>query len=608
MITISLYSPFSKALKALQSTGDITRWCYIGKNAIEREKIAGTIGEDKRFYLKDRLHRIAEEFRQPYLDFVAGLGKHQKNALSWWSSRFASKSPLQTDFFLLLCYRVLIDNVIKEFTKKKQSIGIFVEDPWIFFDLKDTYSKRENISFSGNRCALYARSLFFLIRGFLFRIFLLIYLSLGKFLVLHYLRKRKPIVARREYRSVGIMSYGEERAFSSDGYEDPYTGKLSDFLKANGIPTMRLVLPSFPLSLSKKIGKIGDIAWPLILEVSARDLVEIIRYWCPSFPSSNLTINNYDVHFLLKREMLEEFSMMGFNRCLIFYRVMSRFLRRNWCYALIYLYENQPWEKIFCMAARDAGNVKLIGYQHSTIPRFLLMYFMGNGEGEIMPLPHKVLTNGNFTTQRLMEEGNYPAGKILQGGSWRYAYLLDVETPCISRQDSGSINVLVALSIDKSMANLLLSSLVLSFPDGGRSLGIQFCIKPHPDVPLSKLHVSHPGFGNFRVTDKPFRVLLEEMDIVVSSGSAGLEATLYGRKVVRIVYENIIDSDPLAGVKMPNVVHCFTEDVKQGIIEMRDELEIPTNYIHDFKKDFFDRINTEVWLRQLAQGYDNENK
>jgi hypothetical protein len=37
---------------------DEMKWCYIGKKVTEREKISQVLGEEKRFYLRDRLQKI----------------------------------------------------------------------------------------------------------------------------------------------------------------------------------------------------------------------------------------------------------------------------------------------------------------------------------------------------------------------------------------------------------------------------------------------------------------------------------------------------------------------------------------------------------------------
>lgn len=89
------------------------QWCYLGKDVVARRKISRVLGEKRRFLLTDRLHGIATKLRQPFLDYIAELGRTQRNSVIWWASRFASKSPFQTDFFLLVCYKALATELIR---------------------------------------------------------------------------------------------------------------------------------------------------------------------------------------------------------------------------------------------------------------------------------------------------------------------------------------------------------------------------------------------------------------------------------------------------------------------------------------------------------------
>ena len=68
------------------------RWVYVGKNAGHREALIGLLGEKALVPLGCRLHMIAEKLRQPFLDFIAELGRIQKDQLGWWSSTCSWKS------------------------------------------------------------------------------------------------------------------------------------------------------------------------------------------------------------------------------------------------------------------------------------------------------------------------------------------------------------------------------------------------------------------------------------------------------------------------------------------------------------------------------------
>ena len=585
-------------------------WCYIGKNVLVTAKIAAAVGKEKRFYLGDRLHNVAEELRQPFLDFVACLGKHQKNKVNWWASRFASRSPFQTDFFLLLCYKTLVENIVKECKEEKRAICIFVEDPWLFLDLKNTNKNRSSIEFFG-RPWLVTKKARLLIQGIIYRVLIGGYLFLEWLLTIYYHGARRPEAARQCKRSVAILSYVEKRAFVNGRYLDPYTCGLADLLEANGIGVLRPVYIKFPLQLSKEIGRLGGVFWPLILDLPARDMfLALVQWWSPHIPEgrkSAMSVNGYFVQTLLDREWWDELSKHSFNYNLMFYRAISHFLRKGWCQSLVYIYENQPWEKLLCIAAGEVNNVKIIGYQHSTMPRFLLSQFLGKGEVDIMPLPDKILTTGKHLLERY-REGGIPTDKLSIGGVWRYEYLWARKNKSRNKDDKDTNfnglkrTILIALPVDLTLAKALLLFISNGLPKGYREKGIELLVKPHPDTSLSVMDVEDSLLKDFNIVNDTVESLLKNVDVVIYTGSGvGLEALMYGNiKVIRYVPENMIDMDRIDWVPQDLVLTLRDGDIlKLSFLEG----EPPKSCGEELNKlcqRYFSKVKEQAWLEELG--------
>src|SRR5438445_2473399 len=138
---------FGKCLVAVVSEGG--QWLYLGKDVDKRDDLSQVLGEKRLLALEDRLHLIAEKLRQPFLNFIADLGKAQQDGLGWWSSTCSWKHCGASDLFLLICYEHLIGQLAREQAEVEEQLAIIVEDPWLFLQIQETYSGAPNIEFRG---------------------------------------------------------------------------------------------------------------------------------------------------------------------------------------------------------------------------------------------------------------------------------------------------------------------------------------------------------------------------------------------------------------------------------------------------------------------------
>ncbi|KPK42830.1 MAG: hypothetical protein AMJ78_01160 [Omnitrophica WOR_2 bacterium SM23_29] len=589
MISIALFNEAGNFRKLFDNDPE-ARWCFIGKDVVKRGRITKILGLQKRFYLKGMLYEVAEELRQPYLDFVAGLGKQQKEQLNWWASKFASKCNFQTDFFLLLCYKVMTLKLIQE-AENEVNIVIFIEDPWLFADLKD---KNKEVRFLGYS-NLFFKKLFYFIRGIIYRFLLVGWFVAAKSLMRFYHNGKKPKILEGRSPAVCILNPAEKRAFKDGEYVDNYMPGLAELYEKNDIPYFRLYLLPFAFSTAKYVGQNRELLWPLINDAKFSNLMKrIFEYWNPVLnDNGENNVNGYEVTLLLKREKCFEFSRVGFNLQLVLFDALDNFFRKKWCCSVIYLFENQPWEKMLCMSAIK-NNAKAIGYQHSSIWRLFLSQFMGEDESSIMPLPHKIITSSSYFAD-LYRESGVPKDKIVIGGTWRYSHLLTgTKGDFLKQGNSLKTIILVSLPIDISISESMLDSIFKVASKITEPEKIDFWIKPHPGVPLSKLVILNRLPPGCLMVNKPFNELLNNIDIVITSASAsGLEAHLHGKEVISYIPENLIAADALFDIKNANIYKWFEgEDLNTDFL-----LTPSSTNAEDSKEKFFDEINYEVWLK-----------
>lgn len=600
MIIIALPNTLKK-IKRVSDKG--VNWCYIGKNVNVKEKIADTFGKENMFYLKDRLHKIAEELRQPFLDFVANIGRLQENKLNWWASRFASKSPFQTDFFLLLCYEKLIEEVVKEIYDKTESICIIVEDPWLFTQLKGLDFKSQKIMFVGYSCLLRKKFLW-LTRGIIYRFMLLLYLIVQKCITYFFYRRNVPYAVRRGKRAVALLSYIDESTFNNkdNKYKDKYlSGEMEDFLLSKDIAVIRPTYLQFSLKFIPKCRINADTIWPLILNLKLRDIiVPILMWWQPKIPPDfKMFINDTPLKVLFERERWQEFGLMVFNLNLMFYYSMLNFFSKGWCKVLVYTFENQPFEKMICMAKNSYPDIKLIGYRNSHSPWFYLSLFLGEGEHKFVPLPDRIITMGNHAYKMFLEKGGYIDGILRNGGAWRYTYLWERDFQIA--KDNASKTVLVATPIDPLIAKTLLLDLKRAFYN--THTDIKFLIKCHPSTPFSLLKIEMHNNDLFQIVDYPIEQLFDTVGTVIyTTSTVGIEALVKGKKVIRFIPNNLITADPLDGIASNLYFTCYEGDCFEIILKALQSniTEKTKTAIMQLKNEYFDKVNYDLWLREVT--------
>lgn len=595
MVIVAMAGNAKKVKKHLANDA---RWCYLGKDISKIEDIARILGAGKRFYLKDGLQKKAEMLKQPFIDFVASRGKIEKDRLNWWAGKFASKSHLQTDFFLLLCYKSLAIELIAN--ENRGTLVIFIEDPWLFADIRSAV-KGKNIGFSGShRLSLIRFSL--VLRGIARRLLLVVWFYMAYLSVFIYHRGEKPAALKKQKSAVLILNPAEMRAFDKNGrYVNSYMPGLPELYEENKIPFFHLYMLRFSRSAAKYIGRNRERLWPLIYDVRAGEMIKrIFQRWKLALNNDVPNIGPHDVSTLLDREKWLEFSSVGFNFHLILFDTLDRFFKRGWCRTIVYVFENQPWEKMLCMAARKNG-IRLIGYQHSAISRLYVSQFIGKGEDALVPLPDKICTAGEHFAD-LYREGCMPEDKIIVSGAWRYLHVLDGADPgsCKKNKPDQKQTVLIALNMDISVANSMLENFCKVINRDNLDEKMEFWIKTHPGNIKGELNRLSKLASGFRIVSEPFNKLLKKVDIVVSSGSvSGLEAFLYGKKVVLYIPENLLAADSLLDMDDPRIYKWYEgEDIDTGFLT--DFSPADPQALSTIKKRYFSRIDRDAWLKHVT--------
>lgn len=571
-------------------------WAYLGKDLARREAVARRLGEKGLLSLGDRLHEVAEGLRQPFLDFIADLGRIQTDQFGWWSSSCSWKDPEASNLFLLICYEHLVGRLVEELEDNGMRLLIVVEDPWLFRQLREAYAGSPEIQFHG-RPSLWPSCLRALVRGIGARAVWSARL-LGNYLKQRWFWKQDHS-RRLNQPSIGLYTYPQARCLrGADGWADSYLGDLDALLEKAGHSVLRFSPPEVG-GFERAIGRRSRYFAPLILWATPLSVLRsVTASWRPVWPPAP-EVGGLPIRWLLLRDWWLDRWRSSHPIFRVFFDCLSNLLQTQRLKLLIYQYENQPWEKMLVLAARVHG-IPTLGYQHGGgLARFMLPYFHGSGESEWAPLPDLVVASGAYSYE-LLAAGGIPPKRLVMGGNLRHQYVWDARNSTSLPPAAGCVRVLVALPIEPELAQHLICALRRAFPDGGINEGIEFAIKPHPMCPVTEKMLRWPA----TIVAGTFEEALQSCAVVLYSGTGtGMEAMVMGRVVLRYRSELLLNTDQAEFLKCEAVMDCGDYDLKEKLLSVlhAGAPVLDRRKVDDLLNQVFPPPDSAVWLQAIEQ-------
>jgi surface carbohydrate biosynthesis protein (TIGR04326 family) len=234
---------------------------------------------------------------------------------------------------------------------------------------------------------------------------------------------------------------------------------------------------------------------------------------------------------------------------------------------IIYIYENQPWERALCWEAkRSLPDTVLVGYQHSKVPRLLLNFYLAPGGEDKAPLPDRVVTVGQHTARLLSADG-YESERVRVGGALHLQNLLALRPQAskLSASANGA-TVLVATSNSREETAELVHMAARLFDEND---GFRIVIKCHPLMPFQKVSSSTGGPlpKHVEVSDEPLADLILKSSVMVYSGSTvGIQALAFGLPLVHVRPQFDLDLDPLETAPHLRLEATGLEELRQTVL------------------------------------------
>ena len=510
------------------------RWIYFSEDyltAVELRNKFNKLGASEIHYT-EALNQIAREIKPQFIDLIGTIGKNQPFK-EWIISSIAEKNSAST-IYLDVCRSCYVKNYLlkNDFDRILVIIcareGLLEILQELFPDAKCMVPSR--IKTCLQYILLYIRSRCYLI------------LKAIKFCM------KSKTLSRPQRAGIILHTWLTAQSFDSEGkFNEIYHGGLYKSMLLNNIDVALLVWTIGEEAMVRFAKEIKNKQIKVICFELYINIFDLVILLFKDFLSKCLKFNNVNLCSLNIAPILNEASAIdkAANRYSIYYQeevLIKKLSAAGWKpERFIYPMENQPWERVLCLAIkRYLPECIIVAYQHAAFSPQYLFYCQSNEEKEYMPQPDIILTTGEIARDYLKSYG-YKA-TIEVGGALRYKYLFEKSEKSGKQTDYKT--VLVPLSFN---FNLMLELLQRMIEFCKKNDKIKFIIKPHPCMPLPcHTYEKLETFRMIEVRNELIGELLQKTDALLYMDTVVcIEALALGIPVIHIAPEYVIDIDPL---------------------------------------------------------------
>ncbi len=368
----------------------------------------------------------------------------------------------------------------------------------------------------------------------------------------HRLRLLAPAALRRRLHrcqaegpcDLLLFTYLDKRGWDDHGKRrDPYWQPLLDYLDARKVrwAQVAITVADEHLVAARLAAESGPI-FPIEAFMTHGDLLRAVagalaaRFTLPDGLADEWP------EYLLNRWHQEQVNGL-LMRHLMYQRAFVRLLRQQSPRRLLWPWENHPWERLLCLAARRSEHPpRLVGAQHTTVLLNQLRFFPPAEERGIAPLPDCILTTGERSRDILADYGAFPEGCLRPGAAIRFQNLRQLP----AKPWSGSVQRLaLPLTIDLSTNLPVLRMAIEAFA----GTTYQVDVKAHPALPTAQQVASlgQPLPDNFTIRDgEAMGPFLARADLLLySETTVCMEALALGIPVIYLDIGFGAAGDPL---------------------------------------------------------------
>lgn len=242
---------------------------------------------------------------------------------------------------------------------------------------------------------------------------------------------------------------------------------------------------------------------------------------------------------------------------LIIYRQFSRIIRESGAKVLLYPYEEKPLERAMLLAVQDyAPTMTTIGFGHAAYSKGHL--YLRRAHHDEPPRPDFIAVTGE-TARDNFEKAGVPVEQIVVIGSPRYCKLAQEASGFYSKARRKLL-----LLIGYGFELRIFAALIESKPDLFNNY--ELIVRRYPyawfeEQDAAELRLQAAGIV-YRCVSGDLMTQIDESDIVIfESTSAGMEAVLRGKMVIRFNLSDCVSTDHFYGSDgQDEIKYCHNVD------------------------------------------------
>jgi len=525
------------------------RWLYLGNDTSKYLHILynfGCYGENVNEIID--LQNISKTLRNYYIDYIGSLSESYHSD-SWWLASFPEKNQFISRVFLNICYLKI---ALSELESKEGSehLVIFIDNRYLWRSLV------KNIHLSGKYPGFERYTKDSAFYNFFEKAATDLKFTFNKlkFIINH---SFKILVSKSIFRfnreiqnhtgneNILLISWVDGRSFKNSTYNDPYFGALYDYLKTRekNVIVVPQILPDL-LEYYRVVKKISLSEDNFLVPESFLKFVDPIKITLSEIKKRPKKLScplfmNMEISDLIYSDFIDDWTGSRLSAIKLFSPVITAFHKAKLGVSeVIFTYENHNREKYLTLLFREwYPSSIIVGYQHASVSDMYLDHFYSDKEADLIPLPDRIITNGNHPKKLFVSSG-YDENMVYCGPALRYDYIFEtLKSKQLEKRisDKKRPTVLVVTSIDINDSTEMVYKAVKAFEDCKE---YRVLIKCHPMLNFNRLKKIMKKIRiplHFTVVDQPLNELLINSDVMIyTTTTACIEAMALGVPFVHL--------------------------------------------------------------------------
>ena len=580
-------------------------WAYLGQDIPAYHRVRQWLGaRGVQLSTTSRFHETAQSLRESYLTYLYDMGS-QMGSLRWWISSISHRSPYVSKTFHQACYLKLAMELIIDWKGPDALVLVMADKPVLRaleLNLRPGTTAKPRIF--GRRRSDPLQSVVDRVRVLALRTFFV--LREGGRVTLSRRMIRRPYVPQ-EPTTLILCWISDRNLQEGQDFHKSFFGDLTSELTKLGhnVAVVPLVARNARYKEAVRLLTAGPGPWMFVQRyLSYLDLIRIAFTTLkkPPLPSVIPPLQGLDVTPLVREDHRTHWVSNQALDALLMVALVRRWAGMGASIQrMVYIYENQPWERALCwQAQRSLPATTMVGYQHARLPRMLLAWYLAQGGEPKAPLPHRIVAVGRHTAELMTSDG-YDTSQlqIKVGGALQMQELFDLRDHANGVHPADiSPSVLFGLSASFEETAELVEMAIHLFDENE---GVRVVIKCHPIMPFESVSdlVGEQLPKHVTVSKEPIMQLMLKSSVMVYSGSTiCVQAIALGTPVVYVSPQFDLGMDPLEAVPEARLEASGLEELRERV---RWVIHHHEQYVTE-NRDRWNRLVDEMYTPVTEEG------